>query len=343
MQALSRSSSRVAAGAGHAAPGIDMYRHGRSSCHVRAVSPAEQPAKAADTRESPLAKLLIGGVVTVTFEAFAGGHFLEFLKVAKQTSPEESYGQIARRITAEKGIIGTLDGFVPWGALQCITKGAVFSFGQASAMQMLYGNTFMSPQLTMVLTGGIGGFVQGVAMSPMLLLKTRVMTDPSFRKSGGMWATTVSSATIGARVIEREGFMALTKGMGIFSIKRFFDWVTRFGFVEIVQSLVKAQQDGKKLSQSQKIGCALAGGSLSAVSTIPIDVMVATVQQASKAGQGVSAMQIFGERFRDGTLLTFATRGLVARVAHVALTTLLMKTLTSMVYDAIYRKKPKAA
>ena len=142
-------------------------------------------------------------------------------------------------------------------------------------------------------------------------------------------------------MIEKEGFMALTKGMGIFSIKRFFDWVTRFGFVEIVQTAVKAQQDGKKLTQTQKIACALAGGSLSAVSTIPIDVMVATVQQASKAGEGVSAMQVFGERFKDGTLLAFATRGLVARVAHVALTTLLMKTITSMVYDVMYRKKPK--
>lgn len=176
--------------------GSSAHFSSSGSSRVRAVSPVEAKAAKTDSRESPFAKLIIGGVVTVTFEALAGGHFLEFLKVAKQTSPDESYAQIARRITAEKGIAGTLDGFVPWGALQCITKGAVFSFGQATAMQFLYGNTFLNPSLTMVLTGGIGGFIQGIAMSPMLLLKTRVMTDPAFRKSGGWWDTTVSSAKV---------------------------------------------------------------------------------------------------------------------------------------------------
>lgn len=45
---------------------------------------------------------------------------------------------------------------------------------------------FLDHQQAMVLSGGCGGFVQGVVMSPALLLKTRVMTDARFRSSGGV-------------------------------------------------------------------------------------------------------------------------------------------------------------
>jgi uncharacterized ion transporter superfamily protein YfcC len=69
-----------------------------------------------------------------------------------------------------------------------------------------------------------------------------------------------------------------------------------------------------------------------------MDVMVATIQQASKAGQSVSIVDTFKQQIAAGTIFQKATSGLVARVAHVALTTLLMKQISSMVYDVFYRK-----
>lgn len=289
--------------------------------------------------ESPLAKFLIGGGVTVFFEAFAGGHFLEFLKIAKQTSTD-SYLTIARKITAEKGLMGTLDGFMPWGVLQCLVKGAVFSFGQAQAMSMLHDNTVLGPQATMVLTGGIGGFVQGVVMSPLLLLKTRVMTDSAFRKSASAWQSTVASSAIGLRVIRAEGMGGLFTGMGLFASKRFLDWTTRFAFVELVQDMVKGRDSKKKLSNSTKLMCSLAGGCLSALATIPVDVTVAVMQDANTAGKKTSFVSIYKEQLAKGlpATLEMATRGLMARVAHVAMTTMLMKTVTTNVYDFIYRR-----
>jgi len=303
-----------------------------------AWSPVLAASSGGKEPESPLAKLIIGGGVTVFFEAFAGGHFLEFLKIAKQTS-DESYTTIARRITAEKGLVGTLDGFMPWGFLQCCVKGAVFSFGQAQAMSMLHDNTVLGPQMTMVLTGGIGGFIQGIVMSPLLLLKTRVMTDSAFRKSSSAWASTVASTQIGMRVINQEGAMALCKGMGVFASKRFLDWTTRFGFVEIVQTAVKGRDTKAKLSTPTKLMCALAGGCLSALATIPVDVTVAMIQDANKAGQKVDVIEIYRAKLKEGlgSTVRMATRGLAARVAHVAMTTMLMKTVTSFVYDKVYR------
>ena len=145
---------------------------------------------------------------------------------------------IIRRMTANKGLAGCLDGFFPWGAMQATVKGGVFSWGQAASRRMLHGNAYLNDQATMVLSGGCGGFVQGVFMSPMLLLKTRVITHPQFRSSGGVLETTIASSKLGAQIVRTEGAGVLMKGMGVFSAKRFADWTTRFLFVEIVQGMV---------------------------------------------------------------------------------------------------------
>jgi len=54
------------------------------------------------------------------------------------------------------------------------------------SLGMLSKLDFLDAKQAVVLSGGCGGFVQGVVMSPALLLKTRVMTDPRFRTTGGV-------------------------------------------------------------------------------------------------------------------------------------------------------------
>merc|ERR1711871_657068 len=94
----------------------------------------------------------------------------------------------------------------------------------------------------MILSGGLGGFIQGIALSPVLLLKTRVMTDPAFRATGGVLDTAIAASKVGASMIVKEGPLVLFKGMPVFAFKRFADWTTRFAFVELatigVSSLV---------------------------------------------------------------------------------------------------------
>jgi hypothetical protein len=46
-----------------------------------------------------------------------GGHYIEFLKVMKQTK-KGSYAQLTREMISQKGFIGIWDGFVPWGSIQ---------------------------------------------------------------------------------------------------------------------------------------------------------------------------------------------------------------------------------
>ena len=66
--------------------------------------------------------------------------------------------------------------------------------------------------------------------------------------------TTIASGKLGGEIIRKEGLGVLTKGMGVFSFKRFCDWTTRYLFVEIVQSAYRvrdslwAHMDRKELA-----------------------------------------------------------------------------------------------
>jgi len=286
--------------------------------------------------ESPMAKLLIGGGVTVLLE-MSGGHFLEFLKIAKQTSTE-SYATIFRNVTVKKGLVGTLDGFLPWGVIQAAAKGSVFSFGQAASLNQLV-RAGVDRDSAMVLSGGVGGAVQGVAMSPLLLLKTRVMTDPSFRGSGGLVETALASAAVGGRIIRTEGATGLFKGVTLFSLKRALDWTSRYLFVVMTEHFWLQRTRRAKLTEGEEVVASLLGGTFSALSTIPLDVLVAAKQSAGAAGKRVGFFSTLADKVAKegvGELLRYSTKGLGARVVHVAVTTLAMKKVTTWVYDFLY-------
>jgi hypothetical protein len=107
-------------------------------------------------------------------------------------------------------------------------------------------------------------------------------------------------------------------------------------FSEMIEHQMKNGDPNAKLSTAQKLGASMLGGSISGLFTIPLDVMVAQIQQASKAGQNVSVLETFMAQYKEGgmqQIAGFATRGFVARLGHVALTTAIMKTGTSFFYD----------
>ena len=62
---------------------------------------------------SPLAKFLVGGSVAWGYE-FVLGHYLEFVKIAKQTQYHRSYFDLTKDMISQKGLKGVWDGFFPW-------------------------------------------------------------------------------------------------------------------------------------------------------------------------------------------------------------------------------------
>ena len=309
--------------------------------------------------ESPIVKAAIGAACTWSYE-LCMGHSLEFIKVAKQTAPEKSYPSLIRGIVHHKGVLGLLDGFFPWGTIQAIAKGAVFSFaaaGARAAINPLVESDTVTEMVAEVIAGGVGGGFQGLVLSPTLLLKTRVMTDPIFRNDMTFGRTCIESGRVGMRVIRHEGPRALMKGSLVFSAKRVADWSSRYFFSSMVELyLFKGGDPDEQLSNITKLSASLIGGTLSALVTIPIDVMVAQIQQvsacylleshvrfsmdnmppfatisleqASKAGEKVGVVETFLSEFRRGgmkQIFAFATGSCfgfwpVLLVAHTLMT-----------------------
>jgi len=273
-------------------------------------------------------RLLVVAIVTVAFEA-AMGHVLEFVKIVMQTSPTGvSYGQVIRDITDEKGLAGLWDGFLPWGIIQAVSKGAVFGLAHSFALRFLRplaDDGILPLSLALTLAGGIGGGVQGYILSPLLLLKTRVMTNAVFREQMSLLCTTWLSLRIGADIVRGEGIITLMKGSNMFAMKRVFDWATRFFYSDMFESIFSRLKGGAPLTVGEKSASSLLGGILSAFTTLPLDVLVAKTQDAKKAGVKVSALKLFREELRErgwsGQRKAYM-QGFEARVALVCLTTL---------------------
>ena len=256
----------------------------------------------ADLGSDFIKKLFVAAIVTLGYEAIIG-HMLEFVKIVMQTAPDgTSYFDVFKLITSEKGISGIWDGFVPWGVVQAVFKGGVFGLAHAIALSLLLpiaDQGLLPHQLALTLAGGIGGGFQGYVLSPTLLLKTRVMTNPVFRENMSLWKTSLLSLRIGVDVVQKEGITALMKGSNIFATKRVFDWATRFYFADVCEAVLRGQKGGAPLSATDKIVSSFVGGTLSTLSTLPLDVLVAKTQDAKKAGVKVSALTLFQDELQE--------------------------------------------
>jgi Mitochondrial carrier protein len=289
-------------------------------------------------------RLVNAAIVTLIFELCCG-HILEFFKIVMQTSPPgTTYGSVYKDITSEKGLSGLWDGFIPWGVLQSVLKGGVFGVAYEAAEKLLVplaeeGKIPM--KLAMTMAGGIAGGFQGFVLSPTLLMKTRVMTNEVFRESMSLWQTTWKSMVIGGDIIKTEGLGSLMKGANTFATKRVFDWATRYFFADLFEALF-VHLKGGSLSVSEKAAASLLGGVASTVLTLPLDVLVAKTQDAKKAGVKVSAWKLFSEELqKEGWvgLKNNYMRGFEARLLHVCLTTVVMKTMSPIVYNIIFGGK----
>jgi hypothetical protein len=248
-------------------------------------------------------QLIVAALVTLLYEGSLG-HGLEFLKIVMQTAPPgTTYTQVISNITAQKGLAGIWDGFIPWGVIQALAKGSVFGFAHALAMTMITTSSF-SKQLPSLyqqtLAGGIAGGVQGYVLSPTLLLKTRVMTHPIFRQPMSLWNTTWISLQMGGEIVHSEGLGVLMKGSHIFAFKRVLDWSTRFFFSDWMEQLLILYKQSSKLTSGDTFVASLLGGALSTIVTLPLDVIVANTQDAKKAGVNVSPLEFFFKDYKVG-------------------------------------------
>jgi hypothetical protein len=260
------------------------------------------------------------------------------------------YLQVFGKITGgTKGLAGIYDGFLPWGVVQALFKGGVFGFAHAIAysyIEPLMEKGSVSKQLALTLAGGIAGGFQGYVLSPILLLKTRVMTNERFRGNATdnltILKTILLSFRIGFDIIASEGVFALMKGSNVFALKRVCDWSTRYYFSAMFMNMLKYFA---KTSAPTKIEMFLAdmlGGTASTLVTLPLDVIVAKTQDAKKAGKNFTPWSLLYHDYTVGgwrRLLGSQMQGFEARLLTVCLTTVAMKTGATIMYDLLYHQK----
>jgi len=88
-----------------------------------------------------------------------------------------------------------------------------------------------------------------------------------------------------------------------------------------------------------KMLCSLFGGFFSSLSTLPLDVIVSQIQQSKNSGRTVKPLAEIKQNYKEGGLKRMKsvyTRGVEARILHVALTTVAMKTWNPMFHNFMF-------
>ena len=146
-------------------------------------------AKRIKVEVSLLTTLILGAFCTIVYE-FCIGHILETFKIQQQTSDTTDLFVIYKKLTSnpQKGIFGIWDGFLPWGLLMASFKGATITGGIYFARNYIFLQLFDPDKNDLLISccsSSIGGFIQGLIMGPLLLLKTKVITNEKFREIEG--------------------------------------------------------------------------------------------------------------------------------------------------------------
>jgi len=251
---------------------------------------------------------------------------MENVKMEKQRT-SAPYPQIMGRILRQ-GLAGYWAGFWPWGFVLGVSKGTVLGGSRAVLLDLFEHKLHMSKAHADLASGFGAGAVQGIAMSPILLARTRVNQSLAERAAAasaaggriqtGLWAEMVMSTKVLNAAIHQEGVGVLGKGMPAMVVKRAFDWGTRFIFINMFRDWY-GQSQGlpagtvRKGSALEELTISFLGGAASCAVTMPIDRMMPILQQASGDKQGVLAF--LSQKMKAEGVGTLQ-RGFLMRACH---------------------------
>jgi len=186
---------------------------GESSLPALPVGPA---------RSRPEFEKLLIGPICVCGEMLTGGHYLEVLRIGKQTLPgtsTQSYGSLHKQYVKQSGFIGAFyRGMYPWGVMQCV-KGIPVLFVQAESQYQLT-KIGLDKNFTEPLSGVAGGVAQALFVCPSQKLKVVVVSDPVLNAMPPLAAL--------KSVIKANGVTSLMDGLLPMMVRRGLDWMIRF-------------------------------------------------------------------------------------------------------------------
>ena len=273
-----------------------------------------------DKRTPHFEKILIGPL-TVLGEMITGGHYIESLKILKQ-STNKTYANLIKGLWKEHKFRGVYLGFYPWGFSQII-KGLPVLFVQAETQNYFSKNTTINKDNIVLLSGMCGGISQGIFITPTQRLKTIVMTYP--RTDG----RNLTSIEIIKETYMRGGLRTFYSGLLPMIIRRGFDWALRFQGYHLIENRIKTYKD--KLTILDKVSCGIGGGALATITT-PVDVCVSESQKYSNRGK--SLYNVISGIYNNYGIKGFV-RGWGIRVVHSCYHTVWVCGMGSIIFSYI--------
>lgn len=265
-------------------------------------------------------KILMIGSITSFSEMFLGGHYLESIKLSKQSSGS-SYNNIITDLWKKDGIKCFHRGFYPWGLIQS-TKGIPLLYTQHNVSNLLEKYN-ISPSQNSIISGLVGGAVQGIYVTPLQRLKVLAITSDK--------KLSYNTTYFMKDIIKNHGIKSLFDGLTPTITRRSLDWGIRlYGIDYIANNYYNKKR--KELNSSELIVSSIIGGSFSAVTT-PIDVMITQLQKNNNKNEKTK-LDILQEFYHTNGPKGF-TRGIVFRTIHTSWNTAFLYGLSGFLHDKL--------
>jgi len=266
-------------------------------------------------------------------EILTGGHYLEVLRLKKQTSPSSlSYLGMHRAFVRETGFWGAFyRGMFPWGFSQII-KGLPVLFVQGEVKHELR-KTNLPANVVEPLAGMSGGAAQALFVCPTQKLKVMVIEDARLN----------SMSTIAAvkDIVNRNGLMCIYDGLGPMVVRRALDWCVRFTVSHKVNEAFVAHKVARgkdpKLSLPELMSCGMVGGCVSALSH-PIDTIITNCQKPMPEGVKNDALSVTRRIYSEFGVKGFF-RAMTIKVVDNTYHTMWVYGVGTYVHEALGRWK----
>tara|TARA_Y100001970_G_C14152183_1_gene813365 strand:- start:385 stop:1308 length:924 start_codon:yes stop_codon:yes gene_type:complete len=269
------------------------------------------------------------GPLTILGEMVFGGHYIETLKIMKQSS-KSTYPSIMKSIWSTYKMKGFYLGFWPWSFIQT-TKGLPVLFVQAETKHMFQTTTSLSSSQSQLLSGIIGGMSQGVFVTPTQRMKTIVMTKTQTKKSVEE-IRRQSSFHLIKKMYHKEGLRTFFTGLTPMMMRRGIDWGIRFYCFQWIQDTIltykNRNRNKNKNNSNQDIQnknysklnffdtiISSIGAGFCATITTPIDTCIAESQKYSHSGKKKSLLTLVNHIYKNYGYRGFV-RGWSVRVLH---------------------------
>lgn len=264
-------------------------------------------------------KIIMIGSITSFSEMFFGGHYLESIKLSKQSSGA-SYHNIIKDLWKKDGFKCFHRGFYPWGFIQS-TKGIPLLYTQHNVSNLLE-KYQINGSNNSIISGLVGGAVQGVYVTPLQKLKVLAVTSDkklNYNTTYFIYDT-----------VKNNGIKALLDGLGPTVTRRSLDWGIRlYGIDYVANKLYNKQR--KELTTNESVISSMIGGSFSFITT-PIDVTITQLQKNQNKDKPKT--EIIRDFYNQNGLKGF-TRGIMFRTLHISWNTTFLFGLTQFLQKNI--------